>query len=204
MTKIKICGITNLADAEAAIEFGADALGFIFYSKSPRCIDTIKAKEIIASLPPFITTVGVFVNHDKTFIDKIVKECGLGVVQLHGNETADFCSSIEKKVIKGVRIKSAADLTHLAGYKVDAILIDSCRREDYTLPTSPFDWDLAIKVKSLGRIILAGGLNEDNVAEAIKRVAPYAVDVCSGIEKEPGKKNIDKMKKFIQEVRNIG
>lgn len=204
MTKIKICGITNLADAEAAIEFGADALGFVFYPKSPRCLDTVKAGEIIASLPPFITTVGVFVNQDKPFIDRIVKECGLDVVQLHGNETPDLCSSIEKKVIKGVRIKSGADLTHLAGYRVDAFLLDSCRSEDYTLPTSTFDWEMAVKAKGLGRIILAGGLKAENIAGAVKRVHPYAVDVCSGIEKEPGKKDMDKMKKFIQKVRNIG
>lgn len=204
MTKIKICGITNLEDAEAAVELGADALGFIFYPKSPRYIDTTRAGEIIASLPPFITAVGVFVDQDKPFIDRAVKECRLDAVQLHGNETAAFCASMGKKVIKGVRIKSEADLLPLGDYRVEAILLDSCRGEDYTLPTSPFDWDLAIKAKGLGKIILAGGLDENNVAEAIERVRPYAVDVCSGIEIKPGKKDIGKMKKFIEEVRNIG
>jgi phosphoribosylanthranilate isomerase len=204
MTRIKICGITNLEDASRAVELGVDALGFIF-AQSPRRIDEKKAKEICFSIPPFISKVGVFVNEDKEVVLRILKGSGLNTVQFHGEESPEYCQEFKiggVKIIKTLRIKDRESPKNLSYYEVDAYLLDTYVKGITGGTGKTFNWDLALEAKKLGKpIILSGGLNPDNVAEAVKKVRPYAVDVSSGIEKEPGKKDYEKMKKFVREAR---
>ncbi|MBI5682259.1 MAG: phosphoribosylanthranilate isomerase [Deltaproteobacteria bacterium] len=215
MIKVKICGITNIKDALAAAEYGADALGFIFYKKSPRCVDVKTVRKIVKALPPFITAVGVFVNETKDKINKIVDEAGLDVIQLHGNEPPEFCNSLKKNVIKAFRIsnlKSQISNLKLQEYNVSAFLLDTFKEGVEGGTGETFNWVLAKKAKGFacprmslsgGRIILAGGLTPENVAEAIRIVKPYAVDVSSNVEKKPGKKDLKKLKKFIERAKGI-
>ena len=202
MTKIKICGLTNLDDACAAIDFGADALGFVFFKESPRNISPAKAAAIIARLPVFTTTVGVFVNEPKEEILKIVEQTGVSVIQLHGEEPPEACL-LPKKVIKGIRIKSLESLEPLKRYQghVSAFLLDTYAPHLPGGTGQTFNWDIALEAKSYGRIILAGGLTPENISEAIKTVRPYAVDVSSGVELEKGKKDHEKMKLFIERAK---
>ena len=194
MLRVKICGITNLEDALMAVELGADALGFIF-ADSPRRIDKGKAREIISKLPPFITTVGVFVNERKEVVEEIANECGLDALQFHGEETPDYCRHFKRKVIKAFKIRTKEDLEGLRYYDVSAYLLDSPVRG------TPFDWDLLIGFHSDKPVILAGGLNPDNVSSALSKFVPYAVDVSSGVEEYPGKKDREKMIKFMEVIK---
>lgn len=204
MTKIKICGITRLEDAQKAVELGVDALGFIF-SKSPRRVDAEVATEIIKDLPPFITTVGVFVNESMDVVKHIASVCRLNVLQFHGDELPEFCSQFSRKVIKSFWVKNPDDLSMLPGYKgiVSAYLLDSRVEGKRGGTGKVFDWELAKIALPYGRVILAGGLTSENVKEAIKAINPYAVDVSSGVESAPGKKDHEKMKKFVAAVRQI-
>ncbi len=204
MIKVKICGITNREDALAACKYGADALGFVFYKKSPRFIEPEKAKEIIKAIPPFVTTVGVFVDEDANTINKIVKRIGLYTVQLHGNESSEFCGKIISKVIKAVRVRGQ-DVSGfgLSSYRVSAYLMDTYREDMPGGTGETFDWEVAKEAKKFGRIILAGGLTPHNVAEVVKTVKPYAVDVSSGVEQRPGKKDLKKVKEFIERAKGI-
>jgi len=192
--RVKICGITNLEDALMAVELGADALGFIF-ADSPRRIDKGKAREIISKLPPFITTVGVFVNEKREVVEEIANECGLDALQFHGEETPDYCRQFKRKVIKAFKIRTKKDLEELRYYDVSAYLLDSPVRG------TPFDWDLLIGFYSDKPVILAGGLNPDNVSSALSKFVPYAVDVSSGVEEYPGKKDREKMIKFMEVIK---
>ncbi len=202
MLKVKICGITNIEDAFAAIECGADAIGFVFYPKSPRSVTPEIAKSIISSLPPFVTTVGVFVDEDKGYLKKIVSHTGLDIVQLHGSESPEYCN-LNKKVIKAIRIKELADLELLNQYEAaSAFLLDSYSPGAIGGTGHIFNWEIAVEAKKLGRIILAGGLNPDNIEEAVKLVQPYGVDVASGVEGgTKGKKDLEKLRLFIERVR---
>jgi phosphoribosylanthranilate isomerase len=204
MTKIKICGITNLEDAEKAVELGVDAIGFIF-SKSPRRVDAEVATEIIKALPPFITTVGVFVNESMDVVKHIASVCRLNVLQFHGDELPEFCSLFGRKIIKSFRVKNPDDLSMLPGYKgiVSAYLLDSRVKGKRGGTGETFDWELAKIAIPYGRVILAGGLTPENVADAIKAVKPYAVDVSTGVEAAPGKKDFEKMKRFVAAIRQI-
>lgn len=199
--RIKICGITNKEDALAAAHLGADALGFIF-APSPRKISAERAREIIKALPPFIKTVGVFVDEDPERVSSIVAMCGLDVLQLHGSESIDYCSSFDRRVIKAVRLRSRDDLENLSKYVnvVDALLLDTYVPNKLGGTGITFDWKLAVEARRYGRIILAGGLNPENVAAAIRMVKPYAVDASSGLEQSPGVKDHEKMAQFIREV----
>ncbi len=201
MIKIKICGITNLDDAMAAAEYGADALGFNFYKKSPRYIEPEKAAEIIYQLPPLVLPVGVFVNEHEKRVREIQSLTGIQVLQFHGDESPEFCERFESRVIKAFQVKDKESLHSLAHYKVGAFLLDSYKDGLKGGTGVTFNWHLAVVAKSFGRIILAGGLNPDNVVEAAKLVQPYAVDVAGGVEKEKGIKDHAKLKKFIVEVR---
>jgi phosphoribosylanthranilate isomerase len=201
MIKIKICGITNLDDAMAAAEYGADALGFNFYKKSPRYIEPEKAAEIIYQLPPFVLPVGVFVNEHEKRVREIQSLTGIQVLQFHGDESPEFCERFESRVIKAFQVKDKESFHSLAHYKVGAFLLDSYKDGLKGGTGVAFNWHLAVVAKSFGRIILAGGLNPDNVVEAAKLVQPYAVDVAGGVEKEKGIKDHAKLKKFIVEVR---
>lgn len=202
--RVKICGITNLYDALAAVDFGADALGFVFFSKSPRCISYNKAAEIIRKLPSFITTVGVFVNEKIENIEKAIYSTGIDVVQLHGDEPPEMCN-LSRRIIKAIRVKSLESLDPLINYKdkVSAFLLDTFTPNVFGGSGQIFNWDIAIDAKPFGRIILSGGLTTDNIVEAIRRVKPYGVDVSSSIESEKGKKDHKKMKLFIEKAKQI-
>jgi phosphoribosylanthranilate isomerase len=201
MIKIKICGITNLDDALAAVDYGADALGFNFYKKSPRWIEPQRAAEIVAQLPPFVVPIGIFVTEKEDKIRDIVSLACLQGIQLHGDETPEFCQRFGSRVIKAFQVKNKASLERMAHYRVSAYLLDSYKEGMRGGTGTTFDWHLAVVAKTFGRVILAGGLTPDNVVEAVKLVQPYGVDVCGGIEKEKGVKDHALMKQFITDVR---
>lgn len=204
MVKIKICGITNPDDAMAAVDFGADALGFVFFKDSPRYISLKNALQIFRILPPFITTVGVFVNETEENIVKTVAESGINMIQLHGDETPEMCR-LSRSVIKAIRVKSLQSLDPLNNYKgfVTAFLLDTYAPDRLGGTGQIFNWDIAIEAKQFGTIILAGGLTPENVSSAVKRVKPYAVDVSSSIELEKGRKDHKKMKLFIERAKSV-
>ena len=199
--KVKVCGTTRLEDALLAVECGADAIGFIFYKKSPRAVTAKTAKEICAKLPPFVQRVGVFVNETAENINRTADRCGLDVVQLHGDESPAFCKKIKRRVIKAVRVKDAASLKEMSQYEVDAFLLDTYKKDQWGGTGKVFDWELATRAKKYGPVILAGGLNPRNVKAAIQKVQPYGVDVSSGVEQSPGKKDPRKVKAFLKAVR---
>ena len=201
MVKIKICGITNIDDAMASVDLGADALGFNFYKKSPRYIEPEKAAEIIAQLPPFIVPVAVFVNEREEKIREALTASCIHGVQFHGDETPEFCQRFGNHVIKAFQVKDKESLKHMSHYRVSAYLLDSYREDLRGGTGETFDWHLAVVAKTFGKIILAGGLTPENVSEAVKLVQPYAVDVAGGVEKEKGIKDPVKLKKFVIEVR---
>jgi phosphoribosylanthranilate isomerase len=203
MIKIKICGITNLDDAMAAATFGADALGFNFYKKSPRYIEPAKAADIIAQLPPIIMPIGIFVNEREEKIREIQALTCIQTIQLHGDETPEFCQRFGERVIKAFQVKDKESIKHMSQYHVGAFLLDSYRAGQRGGTGTTFDWHLAVVAKTFGRIILAGGLTPENVAEAVKLVQPYGVDVAGGVEREKGVKDYVKLKKFISEARRV-
>ena len=200
MVRIKICGITNLEDALLAAELGADALGFIFYPKSPRKVDAETARSIIAQLPPFVAAVGVFVDEGAAVVQELAARVGLDWVQLHGQESPDYCRSLGRNVIKGFRIQDEDSLRQLADYQdaVQALLLDTYKKGQVGGTGEVFDWHLAREAKKFGRIILAGGLTSENVAQAIATVLPSAVDAASGTEAAPGKKDPAKLRAFFK------
>lgn len=194
MPKIKICGLKEKEDVFFAVSLGVDALGFIFYEGSPRFIEPDKAREIIKEIPPFSSTVGVFVDQDLSLVKKIKEFSGIDIVQLHGNEPLEYCLEFPK-VIKAFRIKDYNDVGKIEQYKGITWLIDK--------ENTPYDLEIAKELAKRGRVILSGGLNKENVINFIKIVSPYAVDVSSGIEEYPGKKNKKKMETFVRNVRSL-
>ena len=204
MVKVKICGITNVDDAMAAVDFGADALGFVFYRGSPRYISPDDAAEIARKLPPFITSIGVFVDEKTEEIEKIIASTGIDIIQLHGEETPDMCR-FSRRIIKAIRVKSLESLDSLVNYKdrVSAFVLDTFAPDIVGGTGLIFNWDIAEYAKQFGRIILAGGLNPDNISEAVRRVRPYGVDVSSGIELKKGKKDHNKLKLFIERAKGV-
>jgi len=205
MTEIKICGITSLDDASFAAECGADALGFNFYSKSPRYVAPERAKEIIEKIPERITKVGVFVNHDALEVKKIVGYCGLNLIQFHGDESPEYCYQFPRlRLIKALSPRREADLRTLRTYPVRAILVDAYDPLRYGGTGKSSDWGIAIKVKKTHLLIIAGGLRADNIREAIEIVSPHAVDINSGVESSPGRKDPEKVSKIVEIVRRTG
>jgi len=204
MTEIKICGITNLEDASFAAECGADALGFNFYAKSPRCVRPERAREIVEKIPDGIAMVGVFVNHDPLEVKKTVKFCDLDLVQLHGDESPQYCRQFPSSLlIKAFSPRDEHDLRKVRSYPVRAILVDAYDPFRYGGAGKKSDWGLAAKVKEKHLLILAGGLNVDNIREAVEIVSPHAVDVNSGVESSPGKKDPRKVRAIIEILRRI-
>jgi phosphoribosylanthranilate isomerase len=201
MALVKICGITNLDDALFASEAGADALGFVFYKKSPRYIEPEKARDIIKRLPPFVTTVGVFADQTEAEIKGIISEANIDIVQLHGEEPPEFCERLNKRVIKAIRVRSMENLTEIKTYKACALLLDTYDKNLKGGTGRIFNWEIAREAKIFNKIIIAGGLTSENVAEAIKVAQPYAVDVSSGVEKEKGIKDHQKIKTFIEKAK---
>ena len=199
--KIKVCGMTQLDDVLTAVDCGADAVGFIFYKKSPRHVNESTVKKIVVHLPPFVNRVGVFVNETAERINRLVEVCGLDAVQLHGDESPAFCRRIKVPVIKAFRMKNAESLASLSKYRVNGFLLDTFDEEQWGGTGQTFDWKWARGAKKYGSVILAGGLTPVNVASAVRRVQPYGVDVCSGVEKSPGKKDPRKIRAFFKAVR---
>ena len=205
MIRVKICGITHMADAEKAIELGADALGFVF-AKSPRQITPQKARDITRRISPFVKTVGVFVNEEPSEIRKVMDFCGLDLLQLHGNETVSTCSKLAPKVIKAFRVQSEESLSRIAEFKnhVRAILLDAYQEGLSGGTGKTFDWRLAVKAKASGiPMVLSGGLGPGNIDEALERVNPFAVDISSGIEKRPGIKDHEQMRIFMRKIKDF-
>jgi phosphoribosylanthranilate isomerase len=205
--RVKICGITGAADAAAAIEAGADALGFVFYRKSPRYIEPQVVKNIVASLPPFILTVGVFVNEEAKVVRDLMDSCGLALAQLHGGEPAGYCETLGRPVIKAIGLKDRASLLALAEYKgraqVRGFLLDAFAPDTHGGTGRTTDWTIAAELAKSVPVILAGGLTPDNVAAAVSTVKPYAVDVSSGVEAGPGKKDHAKIRAFVEAAKRI-
>lgn len=203
--RIKICGITNLEDALLAAELGAHALGFIFYPPSPRKVEAETAREIIRQLPPFVLSVGVFVNEEAATVQELEARVGLDWVQLHGQESPEYCRSLGRRVLKGFRIKDENSLKELEAYRgaVQAFLLDTYKKDRTGGTGEIFDWELARRARQYGPIVLAGGLTADNVAQAIKIAQPQAVDVASGVELYPGKKDHVKMIAFFENISKI-
>jgi len=204
-TKVKICGLTRLPDALAAVEAGADALGFMFFAGSQRNISPAAAAQIIRALPPFVAKVGVFVNASAETVHATVAECGLDTLQFHGEETPEFCRQFAPlKVVKAFRIQNAESLKPLPDYSVDAWLLDSHVPGQRGGTGEKFNWDLACQAKELGRpVILAGGLTPENVADAVQQVWPFGVDVSSGVESAPGEKDAGLVRRFVEIVREM-
>ncbi|QOX78334.1 phosphoribosylanthranilate isomerase [Trichlorobacter lovleyi] len=204
MIRVKICGITSPEDALTAVEAGADALGFVFYKESPRHIFPEEAARIIALLPPFVQAVGLFVNEAPEIVNQVSRNCRLGLVQLHGDETPDYCRKIEQRVMKAFRIRSLTCLDPVADYRMSGCLLDAYSPSFYGGTGKSFNWEIAREaVARSHRIVLAGGLTPDNVAEAIRQVRPYGVDVSSGVESAPGKKDADKVREFIRNAKEV-
>ncbi len=203
LTKIKICGITNLQDALLAADLGVDALGFIFYHRSPRYVTPEAVRKIVPLLPAFLATVGVFVDEDYTRITEIMNYCRLNLVQLHGQETPEFCGQFPGRAIKTIHMRDVSSLVDIDKYPVRALLLDTFNKDMPGGTGQTFNWELAVEAKRYGPVILSGGLNPDNVAQAIKAVNPYAVDVSSGVEAEPGIKDPQKLREFVTNVRKV-
>lgn len=218
--RIKICGITNPDDARAAVEAGADALGFMFYEPSPRNVLLSVAAAIIQTLPPFVARVGVFVDAPEDLVRRAIAECGLDTLQFHGGESPEYCRQFSQfvvqasacppgesgsrplKTIKAFRIRDAESLEELPRYETSSWLLDSFTPDKFGGSGAKFNWELAAVAKESGRpIILAGGLTPENVGAAVGKVRPYAVDVSSGVESKPGRKDREKLRVFIAEAR---
>jgi len=204
MTEIKICGITRLEDALIAAECGTDALGFIFYPRSPRYISPEKAKELVRRLPPEVTRVGVFVNEAVETVKEIRTFCGLDLLQLHGDESPDYCRQFPSSLlIRAVFPRSEEELSLLEQYSCRAILLDSREGALYGGTGRPSNWVLGARIRERFPLILAGGLNPGNILEAMKAVSPHAVDICSGVETVPGIKDPEKIRAIIAGVRRF-
>lgn len=202
--KVKICGITNASDALAAVESGADALGFMFYESSPRHVSIRQAAEIIRELPPFIMKAGVFVDASEDTVMRAIGDCGLTLLQFHGQEAPEYCTQFGLMSMKAFRMRDAESLNALQNYPTDAWLLDAFVADKLGGTGEKFNWDLAIAAKKLNRpIFLAGGLTSANVAEAVRTVYPFAVDVSSGVEASPGKKDHTKVRDFISAAKGV-
>jgi phosphoribosylanthranilate isomerase len=201
--QIKICGITNKEDALCAAKLGATALGFIFYPPSPRNIKPADARKIVSVLSDELVKVGVFVNESVTEVKRIVEYCGLDMIQLHGDESPAYCREFPaSQVIKAVQLKNDDDFNQASGYDVAAILVDSRHAGLYGGTGKKANWELACRIKNKKPLILSGGLNEGNIAEAIKTVTPNALDINSGVEFKPGKKDHAKMARIFDIIRH--
>jgi phosphoribosylanthranilate isomerase len=203
IVKVKICGITNFEDAAAAMDLGADLLGFNFYPKSPRHLTPPEAAQILNRLPGFIDIAGVFVNASLEHIREAMSLCPLDWVQLHGDETPQFCQSflsLNVKTMKALRVKNENDIQRAEDYFTDAILLDAFDPEKYGGTGLTFDWNIVGHIGK--RVFLAGGINPDNVVRAVE-LGVYGIDVCSGVEAEPGRKDHEKMKKLFENIRHL-
>lgn len=203
ITKVKICGITNYDDAAVAAEYGADIIGFNFFPRSPRYISLDKAAEIARRLAAYVELAGVFVNTPMDQIRQVISTCHLDWVQLHGDESAEFCLSVSTdgvKTIKAIRVKDKSDLLDVDRYQVDALLLDSFSPDQYGGTGKTFDWGLLSGIER--RVFLAGGINPENAPAAVA-LGVYGIDVCSGVEVYPGKKDHNKLKALFDAISHL-
>jgi phosphoribosylanthranilate isomerase len=205
--KVKICGITNAEDAAVAVEAGADAVGFVFHKKSPRCAEAAIVKGIVKALPPFVLPVGVFVNEDANVVRDLMDNCGLALAQLHGDESAAYCEALGRPMLKAIRLKDRRSFLALAEFQgragVRGFLVDAFSPDAYGGTGQVADWALAAEAASAATILLAGGLTQENVSQAIHLVHPYGVDVSSGVEAGPGKKDHEKVRAFVRAAKLV-
>jgi phosphoribosylanthranilate isomerase len=204
MVRVKICGITSAEDAALAVEAGADALGFIFVEGTPRCVTPGAAAAIIAGLPPFVTPVGVFWDHPAAQVKAVAEECRLGALQFHGEEAPETLCGYRVPTIKTIKIAGPADLGRMDRYQVSAFLLDSPARWSEGEARSALPWEVAREASRRRPIILSAGLTPDNVAEAVRQVRPFGVDVNSGVETRPGRKDPDRLRRFVAAARAAG
>ena len=209
--RVKICGITNLVDAMTCVEAGADALGFIFVEKTPRFVTPEVVESIVRALPPFVTPVGVFWDHPGGHVKAVAEVCGLRALQFHGDERPEDLTDYTLPVIKTIKLSGADDeadvqrrVARYLAHRAAAILVDSTARWSEGEPRQPVEWQRAARLTHVGRIILSAGLTPDNVAGAVRLTRPYAVDVNSGVEAVPGRKDPVKVRRFVTEVRQAG
>jgi phosphoribosylanthranilate isomerase len=202
--RVKVCGITSLEDALSAAGEGVDALGFNFYPSSPRYIDPMAAREIISRMLPFVAAVGLFVNvSEPVEVARLAREAGVQTLQLHGDETPDYCHKLAGwPLIKALRVDGRLSSVDFERYPVSAFLLDAHDEGLWGGTGRAFDWSLATEIRGVRPIILAGGLKPENVAQAIRIVRPYAVDVCTGVEASPGRKDKARLRAFMSEVRH--
>lgn len=184
-----------------AVQSGADALGLVFFEKSPRCVTPEQAATIVSGLPPFVQVVGLFVNAPLEYVNATAERCRLDLIQLHGEESPSYCDAVTRRVMKAFRVRNAESLAALTDYRVSGYLLDAYSPNSYGGTGERFDWDLAIAAKGHGPIVLAGGLTPDNVALAVSSVSPYAVDVSSGVEAAPRRKDPEKVRAFIRNAK---
>lgn len=203
--KIKICGITNPEDAQVAVEAGADALGFVFDRDSPRCVTPEAVRRIVAGLPPFVMPVGIFVNEEIKKVRDLMDGCGLALAQLHGDESPSYCEALGRPVLKAIRLRDRGSFLAMAEYRgranIRGFVVDAFSEAAYGGTGQVADWTLAAEVARAAQVLLAGGLTPDNVRDAIQQVRPYGVDVSSGVEAHPGKKDPSKILAFVQAAR---
>ena len=203
-TQVKICGVTSVAAALVAAEAGADMIGLMFYAGSPRHVTLATATEISRALPPFVLRVGVFVNPEPAAVLAALAACGLNLLQFHGDEDSDFCTQFGVMSLKALRVRDAESLQTLANFHTEAFLLDAYSAAGLGGTGEKFNWDLAVAAQKFGKpIFLAGGLTPENVADAVRRVRPFAVDVSSGVEAAPGIKDAAKVRAFIAAVRAV-
>ena len=199
---VKICGITSEADALAAVEAGADAIGLMFYEGSPRHVTLEQAKAISAALPPHVMRVGVFVNAEEAFVHQALTECMLNILQFHGDETPEECSRYPVMTLKAFRVQGDETLAQLEAYPSAGYLLDAYVKDALGGTGATFNWDLAVRAQEFGKpIFLAGGLTPENVVEAVRKVQPFGVDVSSGVESEPGRKDAEQMRTFVSAAK---
>ncbi|MEE8574770.1 MAG: phosphoribosylanthranilate isomerase [Thermodesulfobacteriota bacterium] len=207
-TWIKICGITSVPDGEIALEAGADALGFVFYKDSARYVTPDEASIIVSIMPPEVAKVGVFVNEPIDTLVSIAKETEIDTLQLHGDEDEAYLEELlrllpDSRVLKVIKVRDEADIEKIKEFPANTFLLDTFSDISHGGAGETFDWGIALKAKELGRVILAGGLTPDNITDALRTVRPYGVDVSTGVEKSPGKKDREKIKNFIDRIRDF-
>jgi phosphoribosylanthranilate isomerase len=203
MVRVKICGITNIEDALLAADAGADAIGLVFYDKSPRVVTSAQAAAIVRVLPPFVQAVGLFVDTAIDVVNATAESCGLDIVQFHGDESPEDCALVMRRVIKAFRVRDRVSLVPMKDYRVSGFLLDAWSPDAHGGTGMTFNWELARDAGGYGPVILAGGLTPDNVAEAVRTVAPYGVDVSSGVEAAPGRKDPEKVRAFIGRAKGL-
>ncbi|SFM55502.1 phosphoribosylanthranilate isomerase [Marinobacter zhejiangensis] len=203
-SRIKICGITKPEDARVAADAGADAIGLVFYEPSPRAVSLEAAEEVVKAIPAFVTVVGLFVNPDRAFVEEVLKRIPLDLLQFHGDETPEFCRQFNRRWIKAVRVRNAADINSAFArfYEACGLLVDAFDPAHYGGTGKCFDWTMIPEKRPLP-LILAGGLNSDNVARAVEQVRPWAVDVSGGVEIRKGVKDHKRMTDFLKEVQRV-